>query len=97
MIADKVAISSAEGIDAVTLALVLVVRPEALAPQTSIADAQRAAERLREQLKAKNPNLDLSNYGRISLGGHGRGIVKNNGMQSGRVAYRRPRRRPRGV
>jgi hypothetical protein len=64
MIADKVAVSTSEGIRAVALALVNVIRPEAFLAQTSIADTHVAADRLREQLKGKNPSLDY----RITVG-----------------------------
>ena len=64
MIADKVAVNSSEGIAAVALALVKVIRPEALLAQTSLSDTQLAAERFRQQLTDKNPNLDY----RITVG-----------------------------
>ncbi len=67
MIADKVAISTSQGIEAVALALINVIRPEALLAQTSLADTRVAAERLRDQLRDKNPNLDY----RITVGPKG--------------------------
>jgi hypothetical protein len=64
LMSDKVAAKSSDGIIQVARVLVQVVRPTAFQFETSRADAQRAADRVREQLKDKHPNLDC----RVTVG-----------------------------
>lgn len=64
LVSDMVAAKSSDGLVVVARALVQVIRPTAFQFETSRADAQNAATRMREQLKDKHPNLDC----RVTLG-----------------------------
>jgi TIR domain len=64
LLSDMVAAKSSDGLVVVARSLVQVIRPTSLQIETTLADAQNVAGRMREQLKDKHPNLDF----RVTLG-----------------------------
>ena len=64
LVSDMVAANSSDGLVVVDHAMIKVIRPTSFQFETSSADAQNAAARMREQLKDKRPDLDC----RVTLG-----------------------------